>query len=80
MKHRQGLMILELIEDRYNVRSTIMAAQIPTEKWHKAIKDPTVADAVLDRFIHNSYMIDLEGDSMRGRNADLTEEVKKNKY
>ena len=78
MNQRQGLMILELLEDRYNVRSTIVASQIPPEKWHETIKDPTVADAVLDRLIHNSYRINLKGESMRRRNADLTEEVKEN--
>lgn len=78
MNQRQGLMILELLEDRYNVRSTIVASQIPPEKWYETIKDPTVADAILDRLIHNSYRIDLDGDSMRRRNTDLTEEAKEN--
>lgn len=78
MNQRQGLMILELLEDRYNVHSTIVASQIPPEKWYETIKDPTVADAILDRLIHNSYRIDLDGDSMRRRNAGLTEEVKEN--
>ncbi len=78
MNQRQGLMILELLEDRYNVRSTIVASQIPPENWHETIKDPTVADAVLDRLIHNCYKIDLKGGSMRRRNADLTEQVKEN--
>ncbi|MCD4700631.1 MAG: ATP-binding protein, partial [Candidatus Aegiribacteria sp.] len=66
------------LEDRYNVRSTIVASQIPPEKWYETIKDPTVADAILDRLIHNSYRIDLDGDSMRRKNANLTEQVKEN--
>lgn len=75
MNQRQGLTILELLEDRYNLRSTVVASQIPPEKWHETIKDPTLADAVLDRLIHNSYRIDLKGDSMRKRTAvSLTEE------
>ena len=69
-------MILELLEDRYNVHSTIVAAQIPPEKWHETIKDPTVADAVLDRLIRNSYRIELKGGSMRQKNTDLTEQAK----
>ena len=73
MNQRQALSILELLEDRYNTRSTVVASQIPPEKWHDTIKDPTLADAILDRLIHNSYRIELQGESMRKRKADLTE-------
>jgi DNA replication protein DnaC len=57
--------ILEIVEDRYKVRSTIMASQIPVDKWHDVVADPTIADAILDRIVHNSYKINVEGDSMR---------------
>lgn len=57
--------ILEIVEDRYKVRSTIMISQIPVDKWHDVVADPTIADAILDRIVHNSYKVDVEGDSMR---------------
>lgn len=57
--------LLEIIEDRYNRNSTIITSQIPIEKWHNAIDDSTIADAVLDRLVHNSHKIELKGQSMR---------------
>jgi DNA replication protein DnaC len=59
--------LLEIIEDRYLTRSTIIAGQLPIEHWHAFINDPTIADAVMDRIIHNAHKICLKGDgeSMR---------------
>ncbi len=57
--------LLELIEDRYNLRSTIIATQLPIIKWHEVINDQTIADAVLDRLVHNAYKINMKGGSMR---------------
>lgn len=57
---------LEIMEDRYNVRSTIVSSQIPVDKWHDLIGEPTIADAICDRLIHNSYKLKLTGKSMRG--------------
>lgn len=57
--------ILEVLEDRHGISSTIVASQIPTEKWHETIGDPTIADAVLDRLIHNAHVIAMKGESMR---------------
>lgn len=57
--------ILEVLEDRHGIRSTIIVSQIPTEKWHDLIGDPTIADAVLDRLVHNAHMITMKGESMR---------------
>lgn len=57
--------LLEILEDRYDVRSTLVTSQMPTKKWHEIIGDPTVADAILDRLIHNAYKLPLKGDSMR---------------
>lgn len=65
--------ILEVIEDRYKVRSTIMASQIPVEKWHDVVASPTIADAILDRIVHNSYKINLKGGSMRKQSTPLTD-------
>lgn len=57
--------LLEIIEDRHGLRSTIVASQLPFDKWHDVVGDPTLADAILDRLIHNAYKITLKGDSMR---------------
>ena len=57
--------LLELLEDRYGKRSTIVTSQLPVPAWHEAIGDPTLADAILDRLVHNAYKIELKGDSMR---------------
>ncbi len=64
-EHRHDL--LEVLEDRHGVRSTIVTSQLPVEKWHDVIGDPTFADAILDRLVHNAYRLDLKGDSMRKR-------------
>ena len=64
-EHRHDL--LEVLEDRHGVRSTIVTSQLPVEKWHDSIGDPTLADAILDRLVHNAYRLDLKGDSMRKR-------------
>jgi DNA replication protein DnaC len=62
-EHRRNL--LEIFEDRHGVRSTFVAAQVPVDRWHDIIGDPTLAGAILDRLIHNAYKIELKGDSMR---------------
>jgi DNA replication protein DnaC len=61
---------LEIMEDRYNVRSTIISSQIPVDKWHDLIGEPTIADAICDRLIHNSHKIKLTGKSMRGSDPE----------
>lgn len=61
--HRRDL--LELLEDRHDRRSTLATSQLPVESWHDWIADPTLADAILDRLVHNAYRIELRGDSMR---------------
>jgi len=57
--------VLELMEDRHGTRSTLITSQVPVLKWHDAIGDPTLADAILDRLLHNAHRLDLHGDSMR---------------
>lgn len=57
--------LLEILEDRYGIRATMVTSQIPVEKWHEYLDDPTVADAILDRLVHNAYKIKLKGESMR---------------
>jgi len=56
---------LEILEDRYAKRSTIVASQVPVDNWHPLIADPTLADAALDRLVHNAHRITLAGESMR---------------
>ncbi len=57
--------MLEILEDRHDIRSTIVTSQLPIEHWHETIGNPTLADAILDRLIHNAYKIQLKGGSMR---------------
>ncbi len=61
--------LLELLEDRHELRSTLVTSQLPVDQWHEAIGHPTLADAILDRLVHNAYRIELRGDSMRRRTA-----------
>ncbi len=59
--------LLEVVEDRYDRRSTIITTQLPVKHWHDILTDPTLADAIMDRLVHNAYKIELKGgeDSMR---------------
>jgi DNA replication protein DnaC len=58
---------LEICDDRYQTRSTILTSQVPVPDWHAQIGDPTAADSILDRLVHNAHRIDLAGESMRKR-------------
>ena len=64
--------LLEILEDRYNLRATIITSQLPVAHWHEAVGDPTLADAILDRVVHNAYKINLSGNSMRKERGKLT--------
>jgi DNA replication protein DnaC len=64
--------VLELMEDRHGSRSTLITSQVPVKNWHAAIGDPTLADAILDRLLHNAHRLQLKGDSMRKVLSDLT--------
>lgn len=72
-EHRRDL--LEVLEDRHDRRSTLVTSQFPLEHWHEAIGNATLADAILDRLIHNAYKIALTGESMRKQRAPLTQET-----
>lgn len=63
--------LLEIFEDRYGARSTILTSQIPVEHWHDHLGEATVADAILDRLLHNAHRIALEGPSRRKEDAQL---------
>ena len=64
--------LLELLDDRHPNRSTVVTSQIPVDHWHEIIGDPTLADAILDRLVHNAYRIKLKGESMRKQRSKLT--------
>lgn len=66
--------LLEVIEDRHGAASTIITSQLPVEHWHEVIGDPTIADALLDRLVHNAHRIGLKGESMRKTKASLTQQ------
>lgn len=62
--------LLEVIEDRGGLRSTIVTSQLPVKHWHEALGEPTVADAILDRLVHDAYRLELRGGSMRRGETD----------
>ena len=64
--------VLEILEDRHAITSTLVTSQFPVTKWHELIGDPTLADAILDRLIHSAYKIELKGGSMRKKKSLLT--------
>ena len=65
--------LLEITEDRYGIRSTVITSQLPVENWHDIVGDPTLADAILDRLVHSAYQLKLKGESMRKRRQPLTQ-------
>ncbi len=64
--------LVALMDDRFRTRSTLLTSQIPVSDWHGRFQDPTLADAVLDRIVHESHRVDLSGDSMRKKTSSLT--------
>ena len=70
--------LMEIIEDRYEAGSTLITSQLPVDTWHEVIGEPTFADAILDRIVHNSYRMKLEGKSMRKTRTKTIDESNKN--
>lgn len=64
--------LLEILEDRHGLRSTIVTSQLPVKHWHEVIANPTLADAILDRLVHNAYKLIISGESMRKKQSKLT--------
>ena len=79
MKDTERRDLLEVIEDRHGLCSTIISTQIPMKNWFETIGDPTLADAILDRLIHNAHKINLKGESMRKIRSPLTKKNKSEK-
>ena len=76
MKDAERKDLLEVIDDRQKLSSTIISTQVPVKNWFDIIGDPTMADAILDRIVHNAHRIELDGDSMRKRRSSLTKKGK----
>jgi DNA replication protein DnaC len=66
--------LLEIVEERYDRKATIVTSQLPIKAWHDAMQDPTLADAILDRLVHNAYKVELKGESMRKKKTFLDRE------
>ncbi len=64
--------LLEIFEDRHRLQSVLITSQLPVDHWHEIIGNPTLADAILDRLVHNAYKINLKGESMRKKKSKLT--------
>ena len=62
--------LLEILDDRHRLKSTIITSQLPVKHWHEALGNPTLADAILDRIVHQAYKIQLKGDSLRKKSSD----------
>lgn len=67
----EGRDFRDICEDHYQVRSLILTSQLPVTRWHEQIGDPTVADGILDRLVHNAHRIEMRGDSMRRNRGKL---------
>lgn len=81
LKSRQSLFMLEIAEERYGTGSLLISSQLPLSKWHETLHDPTIADAILDRIVHNSYRIELgtgsNAESMRKLHSKISESCNK---
>lgn len=67
--------LLEILDERYQTRSTVITSQLPVATWHDALGDPTLADAILDRLVHHAHQLNLAGDSLRKLQPKLTREI-----
>lgn len=76
LNHEARMMLLEIIEDRHGRKSTIIASQLPVKSWYDIINENTIADAIMDRMVHNAHRIELKGESMRKRAQAKGEVVK----
>lgn len=74
LSRSQAKDLLEILDDRYGRSATLVATQVPVNEWHARIPDPTIADSVLDRLIHNAYRLNLSGDSMRKTHSPLNKD------
>lgn len=71
--HQSRMLLMDIIEDRHGKKSTIFTSQLPVSLWYEVIGDNTIADAILDRVVHNAHRIELQGESMRKKGKSKTE-------
>ena len=71
--------LLEVLEDRHGLSSTVVTSQLPIKSWYEIVGDPTIADAILDRLIHNAHKIKMKGESMRKKHGNLTKKSSSDK-
>jgi DNA replication protein DnaC len=69
LEEHERRLFLEICDDRYRRRSTVLSSQLPVASWHKQIGDPTIADSILDRLVHSAYRFELDGESIRKKQA-----------
>lgn len=67
--------LLEIVEDRYDRKACVITSQLPVKAWHDGMQDPTLADAILDRLVHNAYKLELKGESMRRKRTILDQKT-----
>jgi DNA replication protein DnaC len=70
--------LTEIVEDRYEAGSTLITSQLPIDAWHDVIGEPTFADAILDRLVHNAYRVELDGQSMRKTKLKTGDKIAQN--
>jgi DNA replication protein DnaC len=70
--------LMEIIEDRHGKKSTLLTSQVPINQWHEVIGEQTIADAILDRIVHDAQRLQLKGESMRKKRTNLPEELTEN--
>ncbi len=68
--------LLEILDDRYDKKSTLITSQLPVDQWHRYLDEPTLADAILDRLVHNAYRLNLKGESMRKHKTTTVKSTK----
>jgi len=69
--------ILEIVEERYDRKTTIVTSQLPVKAWHDGMQDPTLADAILDRLVHNAYKLELDREISMRRNRTVLDQITK---
>lgn len=74
LKDQERRDLVEILEDRYGKSSTVVTTQVPTKNWHEKLADPTMADAICDRVIHNAHVLALRGPSLREKKGMLTDQ------
>lgn len=78
MDQQSRTILMEIIEDRHGKKSTLLTSQVPVNQWHEVIGEETIADAILDRIVHDAQRLEIRGESMRKKRSTLPEEMTEN--